>query len=53
MFFGTVGMQGQMVFKGIITDKEGEVLIGVNVVIVGTKLGTNSNVNGEFELEST
>ena len=37
--------------QGTVTDAEdGEVLIGVNVMIQGTDFGTSSDVNGEFEL---
>lgn len=36
--------------SGNITDEQGEVLIGVNIVLVGTKLGTVSDFDGHFEL---
>lgn len=38
--------------KGKITDEKGEELIGVNVLIKGTSVGTISDVNGEFHLSA-
>lgn len=40
----------QSSIKGKITDEKGEELIGVNVLIKGTSVGTVSDVNGEFQL---
>ena len=37
---------------GKVTDKNGEALIGVSVKIKGTKMGTITDVNGEFSLSN-
>ncbi len=37
--------------KGIVTDAEGEPLIGASVLVVGTGNGTSTNIDGEFSLK--
>jgi TonB-linked SusC/RagA family outer membrane protein len=39
------------VIKGKVTDEKGETLIGVTVTVKGTKVGTATNMNGEFEIK--
>lgn len=39
--------------SGLVTDKEGEPLIGVNVAIKNSMTGTITNYDGEFSLEGT
>lgn len=41
----------QKVISGIVTDKKGETLPGVAVIIVGTKKGVSTDERGRFELE--
>lgn len=36
--------------KGRITDKQGEVIVGADIIIQGTQLGTISGLNGEFSI---
>lgn len=37
--------------SGIITDKEGESIIGANIMVKGTSNGTITDINGNFELD--
>lgn len=37
--------------KGVVTDAEGEPLIGASVMVVGTGNGTSTNIDGEFSLK--
>lgn len=39
--------------KGKVVDDQGEALIGVNVTVDGTAMGTITNVNGEFSIEAS
>ncbi len=39
--------------SGTVQDKQGEPLIGANILVKGTSLGTVTDFNGEFELELT
>lgn len=36
--------------KGVVTDSEGEPLIGASVVVPGTTIGGSTNIDGEFSL---
>lgn len=36
--------------KGRITDKQGEVIVGADIIIQGTQFGTVSGLNGEFSI---
>lgn len=40
------------VFSGIVTDKKGETMPGVNILIKGTSVGTTTNIDGAFSLSS-
>ena len=42
--------QNNYVYKGTITDKQGETLPGVNIMIKGTTHGITSNIDGTFTL---
>jgi TonB-linked SusC/RagA family outer membrane protein len=37
--------------KGVVTSTDGETLIGVSVIKVGTSVGTITNIDGKFELQ--
>lgn len=39
-------------FKGQVLDEEGEPLIGANVMVVGAKHGTMTDVNGDFSINA-
>ncbi|MCK5342173.1 MAG: TonB-dependent receptor plug domain-containing protein, partial [Candidatus Heimdallarchaeota archaeon] len=41
----------QLSVTGTITDESGELLIGVNITIKGTTVGTISNVEGKYEIQ--
>jgi len=45
-----VKQQGQKNIKGTITDTSGEALIGANVKVVGTTIGTVTDIDGHFTL---
>ena len=38
--------------KGKVVDKTGESIIGANVLIKGTTIGTITNIDGEFQLDA-
>ena len=40
-------------YQGFVTDKSGEPLIGVSVLIKGTNTGTITDLNGKFSVQST
>lgn len=42
----------QIKLSGTITDKKGETLVGANVLLKGTYLGTSCDNNGEFEFNN-
>lgn len=42
----------QITVKGTVTDEKGETLIGVSVVIKGTKSGTTTNVSGIYQISA-
>lgn len=44
--------QQENIIKGIITDEQGEPLIGVSIMIQGTMKGTVTNLEGNFELDA-
>lgn len=41
------------VIKGTVIDENKEALVGVNVLIKGSDIGTNTGLSGEFSLETT
>lgn len=47
-----VSAQGKLI-KGKVIDENKEALIGVNVLIKGSDLGTTTGLSGEFSIEST
>ena len=40
----------QLTIKGTVTDERGEGLPGANIIVIGTTTGTNTDVQGNFEL---
>jgi TonB-linked SusC/RagA family outer membrane protein len=38
--------------RGTVTDETGAPMVGVNVVIQGTTIGTTTNLNGEYQIEA-
>ena len=38
--------------QGTVTDETGAPLVGVNVIIQGTTIGTTTNLNGEYQIEA-
>lgn len=45
-------LQGQMrTIKGIVTDQQGEPLIGANIVVQGTTTGIITDIDGKFSLD--
>ena len=51
MFFMTIGIaMAQRTITGTITDDVGEALIGANVMVKGTTVGTISDVDGSYSL---
>ncbi|MBK9257050.1 MAG: SusC/RagA family TonB-linked outer membrane protein [Saprospiraceae bacterium] len=52
-FAGTIFLQAQASFtlKGTVTDNNDEALIGVNIALGGTSLGTITDINGMYELK--
>jgi TonB-linked SusC/RagA family outer membrane protein len=47
----TVSTIPLMIISGKVTDENGKPLQGVSVLIKGSSLGTNTNVNGEFSID--
>jgi len=50
-FFGVVYMQAQNV-TGKLTDSNGEALIGANIIVEGTNVGTITDIDGNFSLNA-
>lgn len=48
--FSSIGLFGQMRVNGLITDSQGEALIGVNILVEGTQNGTTTDFDGRYEL---
>jgi len=46
----SLNAQNNYVYKGTVTDKQGETLPGVNIMIKGTTHGITSNIDGTFTL---
>ncbi|MGL4326615.1 MAG: carboxypeptidase-like regulatory domain-containing protein, partial [Tannerellaceae bacterium] len=42
----------QSAVKGVITDEKGEPIIGANIVVKGTEVGTISDVDGAFQVNA-
>jgi len=53
LVFATLGLQAQTTVSGQILDGDnGETLIGANVIISGTTVGTSTDIDGNFSLTS-
>ena len=55
-FFGTlqpVMAQNATKITGVVTDDSGSALIGVGVIVKGTKTGTITNIDGQFAIDLT
>ncbi len=48
----TVSVNAQEVINGKVTDKSGEALIGVTVMVQGTDSGTATDIDGNFSIEA-
>jgi len=52
VFFMSIGvMMAQRTVTGVVADGSGEPLIGANVLVKGTTLGTITDIDGSFSLE--
>ncbi|MBN1924996.1 MAG: TonB-dependent receptor [Prolixibacteraceae bacterium] len=49
-FSATVFAQGRSI-AGVVKDETGETLVGVNIVIKGTTIGTTTDINGAFSIK--
>jgi len=47
-----IAQQNQRKITGIVTDAKGEPIIGANVIVKGTTIGTISDINGRFILNA-
>ncbi len=53
LFFTAVTIYSQNVIKGkVIDEKDGEALLGVNIIIEELKIGTSTNLNGDFQFDN-
>ncbi|WP_236980555.1 SusC/RagA family TonB-linked outer membrane protein [Membranihabitans maritimus] len=52
LLFFTATLDAQITVEGTVTDKEGEVLIGVNVQVKGTSNGASTDFDGNYTLEN-
>ena len=43
-------LYGQRTVSGVVTDASGEALIGANIVVKGTSIGTISDIDGSYTL---
>ncbi|HMP31564.1 MAG TPA: carboxypeptidase-like regulatory domain-containing protein, partial [Saprospiraceae bacterium] len=51
LFFGTISIFGQNTIQGKITStSDGETMIGVNIVVKGSSVGTISDIDGNFTI---
>lgn len=52
-FFATISLFAQTTLSGVITDAElGDPLIGANIIIEGTAIGTSTDLDGNFSITS-
>ncbi|MCR4558532.1 MAG: TonB-dependent receptor, partial [Bacteroidales bacterium] len=49
--FAALGVKAQNSVSGIVTDKNGEALLGANVYWLGTSTGVTTDINGKFKIE--
>lgn len=47
-----VGISAQSIIKGIVNDESGEPVIGATIRVVGTKEGTITDFNGNFQISA-
>ncbi len=53
LLMGSISVFSQQIeVSGIITDESGEVMPGVSVQVVGTKVGTQSDFNGKYSIHT-
>ena len=45
-----IAQQNERTIKGVVKDAAGETVIGANVAVVGTTIGTITDINGSFSL---
>lgn len=45
-------VQNEIVVKGLVKDTKGEPIIGANIIITGSTVGTITDVDGKFQLEA-
>ena len=50
LFIG--GISAQTTITGIVSDENGETLVGVNVVVKGTRTGTVTDLNGSYSISA-
>lgn len=50
-FIMVVPALSQTLIKGLVTDMQGEAIVGASVIIEGTTKGTSTSLDGKFELE--
>lgn len=51
LFISTIGVIAQVSLNGTVTDKNGELLIGVNITVKGTTAGTITDTNGNYSIQ--
>ncbi|WP_430824384.1 carboxypeptidase-like regulatory domain-containing protein [Carboxylicivirga sp. N1Y90] len=51
-FISTVNLLSQQIVSGKVVSSDGETLVGVNIAIEGTYVGTITDMDGEFEFET-
>ena len=49
--FAALSVKAQNSVSGIVTDKNGEALLGANVYWLGTSTGVTTDINGKFKIE--
>ena len=52
-FFYSFGVNGQFNIRGVVVDENEEPIPFANVIFSGTKIGTLTNFDGEFQLNSS
>ncbi|MEF2643643.1 MAG: carboxypeptidase-like regulatory domain-containing protein, partial [Paramuribaculum sp.] len=52
MMLPVLALAAQFKVTGVVTDNSGEPLIGVSVLVKGTKVGTQTNIDGEFSINA-
>ncbi|WP_205945861.1 carboxypeptidase-like regulatory domain-containing protein [Pedobacter hiemivivus] len=52
LFYQNLSAQNNITVTGTVTDNKGETLIGVGVLLKGTKTATSTNNQGQYSLPS-